>query len=284
MIVEAAGRVANTGRGDAINPNWVRYVLNARGIQCPRLTDLTALLRGLTDQERENFRCKVHRLHTGTDSAEDMNDVVVVLNAKTRESALHLEPPEPGGAATGLVDRPPAIRHGQEPTATQQRKYERSHHVYASSGAAAFEPVAVPSEKAAHEVTHTIQIEVAKGVSARRYDWEHKIIFRLTLRELPLFAAVILGRCPFLVAGNHGPGNDKFLEMRDQPDKGSVMLVLKQGRRVIGVPIAAEEIFALGSMAIMTLQRNAPHLDAAAVMQMVQRAGEMYSLSVGGGK
>lgn len=283
-----AERLPKSGRVDPINPKWVRFVLKDRGLPCPNLPVLEAAIKALAAEDREALRGGVRRMQMGAESAEDTN-LVRSLLAKAEKDAV---------AAVAPVDTP--IHQGETPaeepaepamppipaprpmTASELRKFERSHHVYAGKGAAAFEPVEVPSERPGQEGWHSIQIEMAKTISTRRYDWDHKIVFRLTLRELPVFAAVLLGHSQFLIAGNHGPGNDKFLEMRDQPEDGTIMIVLKQGKRVVGVPIQAEEVFALGSMAFKALQRNAPHLDSAAITRLVERAGQMYGRAIGG--
>ena len=283
-----AERSPKVARIEPINPKWVRFVLKDRGMPCPDLPVLEAAIKALGADEREAFRGSVRRMQMGVESADDTSLLQALMTKAADEAAASkarvCDAPENLDAPTEEVAAPaePSAPAPRPMTTAEMRKFERSHHVYAGKGAAAFEPVEVPSERPGQEGWHTIQIEMAKAISTRRYDWDHKIVFRLTLRELPVFAAVLLGHSPFLIAGNHGPGNDKFLEMRDQSDEGTIMIVLKQGKRVVGVPIAAEEVFALGSMAFKALQRNAPHLDASAVTRLVERAGQMYGRAIGG--
>ena len=283
-----AARSLEAGRIEPINPRWVRFVLKDRGMPCPDLPVLEAAIKALGADAREAFRGSVRRVQMGVESADDTNLLQVLMtraaDGAAASKARDFDSPEPFEAPTEEVVAPAgASAPAPRPmTTAEMRKFERSHHVYAGKGAAAFEPVEVPSERPGQEGWHTIQIEMAKAIGTRRYDWDHKIVFRLTLRELPVFAAVLLGHSPFLIAGNHGPGNDKFLEMRDQSDGGIIMIILKQCKRVVALPIAAEEVFALGSMAFKALQRNAPHLDASAVSRLVERSGQMYGRAIGG--
>lgn len=283
-----AERSPKVGRIEPINPKWVRFVLKDRGMPCPDLPALEAAIKAQGTDEREAFRGSVRRVQLGVESADDTNLLQALVTRAADGAAApqvpDFDPPELIETPTEEVAAPAgAASPAPRPmTTVEMRKFERSHHVYAGKGAAAFEPVEVPSERPGQEGWHTIQIEMAKAISTRRYDWDHKIVFRLTLRELPVFAAVLLGHSPFLIAGNHGPGHDKFLEMRDQSDEGTIMIVLKQGKRVVGLPIAAEEVFALGSMAFKALQRNAPHLDSSAVTRLVERSGQMYGRAIGG--
>ena len=255
---------------------------------CPDLSVMEAAIKALEPDDREAFRGSVRRIQMGVESTDDTSLLQSLMTSAANEATASralVGAASEYGADTSEETAESArasIKAPRPMTSAELRKFERSHHVYAAKGAAAFESVEVPSERPGQDGWHTIQIEMAKALSTRRYDWDHKIVFRLTLRELPVFAAVLLGHSPFLIAGNHGPGNDKFLEMRDQPDEGTIMIVLKQGKRIVGLPIAAEEVFALGSMAFKALQRNAPHLDAAAVNRLVERAGQMYGRAIGG--
>ena len=284
-VAEGTNKV---GRVEPINPRWVRFVVKDRGMPCPDLPALDAAIKAMGPDEREAFRGCVRRVQMGVESADDTSLMQSLMTkASDQGSELKARDGDSREHCKVSTEQAPelAMESAQDPrpvTTSELRKFERSHHVYAGKGAAAFEPMEVPSERPGQEGWHTIQIEMAKAISTRRYDWDHKIVFRLTLRELPVFAAVLLGHSPFLIAGNHGPGNDKFLEMRDQSDEGTIMIVLKQGKRIVAIPIAAEEVFALGSMAFKALQRNAPHLDAAAVIRLVERAGQMYGRAIGG--
>ena len=285
MSADTASMRAPDSAGDSINRRWVRHVLRDRGLPCPDIAAIERSLRSSELVEREALRGQVRRLHMASESDQDVEAVrswVARANSQSDQPspASPQETVDQVESSNVHVLLPAAERRA--PSQVEQRKFERSHHVYASTGAACFEPVEIPSDKDEHDMTHSIQIEMAKAVSLRRYDWDHKIIFRLTLRELPVFAAVLMGYSDFLACGNHGPSNDKFLEVREQPEQGSVFVKLKQGKRVVAVPVGAEEVFALGAMVLKVLQKNAPHLDSQTILQLVQRSGRMYSKSVGG--
>lgn len=285
MIAEAASALRQGGPAVSINPRWIRHVLRDRGLPCPEIGKIELLLRSSGPVEREVLRGQVQRLHMASESVQDVEAVRLWI-AQANSMADQPEPVsregiEQQGESSKIHIVLPASER-RAPTQVEQKKFERSHHVYASAGAACFEPVEIPSDNSEHDVTHSIQIEMAKAISLRRYDWDHKIIFRLTLRELPVFAAVLLGYADFLRCGNHGPSKDKFLEVREQAEQGTVFIKLKQGKRLVAVPISAEEVFAIGAMVLKVLQRNAPHLDSQTILRLVQRSGHMYSKSVGG--
>jgi hypothetical protein len=287
VIMATAERFHQSEQVGAINPRWVRFILRDRGIPCPSLPVLDASIKALHDGEREAFRSRISRMQMGVESTDDASHVRTFLDGAMRSATWVNAPTAVSTSVSDNSDEHPPVPAKPLSPATREmspselRRFERSHHVYAGKGAATFEPVEVSPERPGQDTWYSIQIEMAKAISARRYDWDHKIAFRLTLRELPVFASVLLGHSPFLIAGNHGPGNDKFLEMRDQSEEGTIMIVLKQGKRVVAVPIQAEEVFTLGSMAFKALQRNAPHLDSAAISELVERAGRMYSRAIG---
>lgn len=273
-----------------ISPQWVIVTLKGRGLPTPDLQACKAALAQMPLDQQPQFRDLIARLHRGTDAAADTTTIcewVAEAKAAFEESqsktASALASAKGG---VGIDDQEPRLVAPvkKEPAQSlEERRYERSHHVYASSGAICFESVEAvnPRVGAADEVHHTIQIEMASAITRKKYAWEQKIIFRFTSRELPLFVACLLGWCPRLELGNHGTANDKFLEVRDQSEQGTIFFKLKQGKRVIAVPMAAEEVFAVTAMAIKALGQSAPHLDGQSIMHLVKRAGTLYARAVG---
>lgn len=268
-----------------INPRWVMATLKERGLPVPDLGSLSAGIADLEEGDLELLRSRVQRVARGTEQADDMatladwSRTMIERQAKTASA----EEKAPAAGENEVVGASNSTQAAAGEGEVAIRVYEKSHHVFGSKGALCFEPTEIRGERvgAADEVYHTLQIEMATAISRQRFDWAHKIVFRLTRRELPLFVAALFGWCPQLEFGNHGSANDKFLEVRDQVAEGSIFVKLKQGKRVIAVPLGGEELFAVASMALKVLGHNAPYLDSQTLLQMVKRAGTMYAKSVG---
>lgn len=280
-----------SSHSSSINPRWVVHVLKHRGLPSPDVTKIQAALHEMSSAAKEILRHRVMRLHSATETSDDAEGLRTWCKEVLSKSEAVLPPATV--EAVEVHQSPDRECHREvdahrpaEQTPVALRKYERSFHVYATKGAASFEPVEIDVglEKADQriEIAHTIQIEMAKAETQRRYEWDSKIIFRLSIRELPIFAAVLLGYSPFFLAGNHGPSKDKFLELRDQIE-GSIFIKIKQGKRIIALPIGPEDTFSLSSLVLKQLQKNSPHLDNQTILELVKRSGTMYAKSVGGG-
>lgn len=269
-----------------LNPRWMLYALRERGFPVVNQERMGSAVAVMSSEERADLRGIVQRIARGSESNEDVSTITAwVSKLKDAPENLHHEEP----AAFPQSDPEPSVApvsaatDGDSGNASPRRDYDRSHHVYGSKGAFCVEPVEVVVEREgkANETQHTLQIEMASALSRQRYDWDHKIIFRLTQRELPLFAAAMMGVCPSLEFGNHGTSKDKFMQVQDQASEGSLYVSLKQGKRLIGVPIGGDEIFPLIAMGLKVLGKNAPHVDSQTLLFMVKRAGAMYARASG---
>ena len=88
----------------------------------------------------------------------------------------------------------------------------------AYGGKAAFQ---VSSSKT-KEGKHTINVESANKLNPndsndRKLDWSNKILFQLTINELPVFIAVMFGFIQSARFDLHGACNSKFLEVVNYP-------------------------------------------------------------------
>ncbi len=264
-----------------INPRWVIATLKTRGIIAPDLHTTSAALSKLGEKEGVEFRAKIQRLNSGCESPGDMDTIahwagrVRDLEIGERDSFKGAPETSRGVLSTSLT-REAQVARPAKVTTDSSRAFEPSVHAYSSSGAICLELVEVHGEQvdARMEPYWTLQIEMAKALTQRKFDWERKIIFRLTKRELPLFAAVLFGNLSSLQFANHGPGGDKRLTVKDQG--AHLYFDMRQGKKGISMPIGGDEIFHLGSIAMKALGRNAPHLDAQTVSALVVRAGKMY--------
>ena len=266
--------------------------LKERGIPAPALSALVSGIALLSTGDSERMRAAIQRLNAGTDDPADMAYVADLTGGMRanpspnvqQSVAIAVHPGPLDGAGHSAVPKVTERESGSSrPAGDPTRRFEKSHHVYSSKGGVCFEPTHVVPDalEQAGEGYYTLQIEAASALSKKRYDWERKIIFRLTLRELPLFAASLMGWCPALDFGNHGAANDKFLEVRDQAAEGRMYLKVRQGKRVIGIPIGGEELFSVTTMALTVLGRNTPGLDSQSILHLVKRCGQMYARSTG---
>lgn len=268
--VAAGPRDANR---DKINPRWVMYTLRERGLPVPVESACREAIRSLSSEDSERLNAVVQRLARGSENDADsayIRDWIERAKSERRDaSQVASGAQESEGAPT--VEFVPAVPG-------RQREFEPSHHVYGTKGALCIEPVEarVTREGQSDEVFCTLQIEAAKSYTGGRYDWAHKLVFRLTRRELPLFVGATMGFITGLEFGNHGPASDKSLSVREQPESGSLYVRLQQGSRLIGVPIGAEEIFDVASMGLKMLSKNAPHLDSQTLLHVIRRASSMY--------
>jgi hypothetical protein len=160
-------------------------------------------------------------------------------SAVPAKAAASAPPPAAAGASERpAVQRPPSV------------------HVYAGKGALCFEA------DATRDGAPTVAIDAANAIEARRYDWEGKIRLQLTVRELPVVAAVLLGLVPACEFKNHGPANDKGFSMECQGDKVFVRVFAK-GHGVRSVPIDAPDAFRVLALVLRQLRRQSPWLDGA---------------------
>ncbi len=239
----------------------------------PDIHQLRAGIAGADEQRQENLRARVHRLQQGTDQADDMSTIASWVASLTDVRAI-----APAGRSDTAMNDPTPSPSPVVPR-DNSRKWEPSHHVYGSKAALCFEPTVIEAvPQAREEPFHTLMVEMAEAARKNSYDWERKISFRLTKRELPLFTAWLFGWCPRLELSGHGAANNKTLMLEDQTS--NLFVRLKQGRRVLATPVGGEEVAAIASLALKAMHLNAPHLDSQTLLQVVKRCGGMYYRSV----
>lgn len=266
-----------------INPRWVQTVLRERGVPVPTVKQLETALGQLDGAGTDLLRERIQRLHKASEKPNEMailaDWVSTIKTAPPVQSPA--QAPVPVTAAPverGVQDTSSPNPARPKRTETEPRR-DPSHHVYGSKAAATFEPTVIEAGDPARELPfHTLMIEMAPADTKSRYDWEKKIIFRLTRRELPLVVAWLFGWCQNLEFGGHGQSNDKALFLEDQ--QSHLFMKLKQGRRLWGVQIGGEEIPALAAMALKAMDLNSPWMDSQTQLQVAKRAGSMYALSV----
>ncbi len=242
-------------RRAAIPAGWVTQTLQTRGVQVPPLPQIRRAIAALPEAEVASFKDRLQRVAAGTERAGELE----ALADWAREVAASRVAANDEGTTI-----PRKVQAGQ--TAG------KGFHIYGSKGALCFERAEATQARKSYA---TLLIEAAPATS-QAAQWDKKISFRLTRRELPVFAASLLGWCAHVEFTGHGEDHVKTLELEDQG--ASLYLKLRHGRRLVPVPIPADEVFDLAAMVLDILCSNAPGLDSQTVLQLVKRAGAMAEM------
>jgi hypothetical protein len=200
-----------------------------------------------------------------------------IINAHEQAPALQDPETQAFQVITGDVLADPERQALLHPK--QQRFVRESHHVFGSKAALCIEPALI-DDAVTHPGTpvfNTLSVEMAPSTGDGHYKWE--VTFRLTKRELSLFVAAMMGWIPSISMSNHGPNKDKTLEISDQGN--SLFIKLRQAKRAIAVPVPAEEVFTVATLALKMLVRNSPELDSQTLMLVVKRTAAMHQKTEG---
>ncbi|APC19386.1 hypothetical protein BLL42_26970 (plasmid) [Pseudomonas frederiksbergensis] len=134
--------------------------------------------------------------------------------------------------------------------------------VYGGSGALKFEPTVTEAGDP------TLLIEAANG-EPNKYQWDDKIIFQVTTRELPALLASIFGWTPTFTAANHGSGN-KSLMLENQSASGRIFCRVSEGGKRVAVPIGPADAFSIGRLGLsqLALYSKCPVHDALEILRL----------------
>jgi len=274
------------------NARSINGILKARGVRTPPLDKIEAYARGLTPEQDAEVKERLWRIERGTEHPDDIPALLEAIRGTPDKAAAHLASeapvPEKGAQtpASGRATRRPAAPAAPEAATTGERAdlaWLRSHgaHVWASSAALKFEltPLRRGEDEDAPQ-QYTVQIEGAKKREGRA-DWEHKVIFQLTLRELPLFAAFLLGYAGQKMSlHNHGPNADKSLSLEDQGNR--FFCRLAEAGSIVPVPIDPLDAFRCAEIALAALHLNRPTCPPEMQLALLRRLGAMHQ--AGGGR
>lgn len=269
-----------------ISGRWISYVCQLRGVPCPSFQVLDAGLKASDSTEQEIIYNIVLRLQNGTDRADDMHaamewirtleyrankiaesaPVSPVAKAQEHSSQVRESQARQGTKSSGRVPQ------GTKESSTQPRNGKDSHHVYGKRAAICVEPEVI-EDAYANQNVHSLILEIAPAIAAKRYDWENKVRFRFTKRELPIFAGLLMGWIKTVRFENHGSENDKALVADDQG--GHVFLKIKHATLTHAVQIPSEEVFHICAMAVTAIAKNMNGIDTQTVMMMIKRLAQM---------
>jgi len=256
-----------------ISPKWVVQVLRDRGIKPPALLSIQRYLDGLDAAQLDATMASLRKIEFGVDDASLTEDLVMRLgqHAPAEISSTTAPPPTP-------VARAPisALKRTLKTTPVAAPWWRRcGAHIYAGKAAMKVELDLLHSEPE-ELARYTVQIEMAPASAPKSYDWDSKVIFQFTLRELPLLAAALLGYArKDLVLTNHGPERNKTFELVDQ-HVDHLFVKLRQGARVLAMPVMAGDAYAWLSVTMLALKHNQPDIDGALQLQMIRRVAALH--------
>ena len=110
----------------------------------------------------------------------------------------------------------------------------------------------------------TVMIEGAASDGTGHYHWDEKVVFMLTLRELPQVLGVLMGWSSELEFKFHGKQKKKALNLVYQ--EHGLYIRLTDGRQRLSVPVLDADRYPLSMLVLAALCANEPTLDSSAVL------------------
>lgn len=182
-----------------------------------------------------------------------------------------------------VEDEPPHYEENHEPHEMQSREQGgaprefKSVHTYGGKSALCFSA----STTRGDDVQHTVNIDGAMSSGVRVYDWKNKVIFQLTVPEIPLVIGVLHGFIDKLELKGHGRENEKALVIENQGDKYFISLLCK-GESPRGVPVPAKDIYSIITLLLRQALKNDPFLDTNYIIKLSERICRMHSAAGNG--
>lgn len=264
----------------AYSPN-AGNVVRLLGLTPPSPQEFLPLLK----QEGRALRAALKTLSREINDQATRQYMMAVLAAmnlaplKNNETPLHVgmnQPPAPNNVRPMPTPRQ-SSQHEQAdqssediplPPPTSDSKVDiQSAHLY--GGKAAFCFTKCTTQTGGYP---TVSIDAARAVpgAERSYDWKNKVIFQLTVGELPLVYGVFSGAFPELSLVGHGKANNKSLTIKDQ--EGKYFLSMQFGREPsIAIPATAKDTFRVMIMLLEQMKANAEGLDTRDVLHIAHR-------------
>ena len=270
-----------------LSPRWLGQVLKDRGVLPPSDAACSAFVASLDAQGLAQVRATLNSIVQGVESSSDMayllnaiehahqQAVAPVAMAETHVPSV--QPSHPANKAQPVVVDPPAKQPRATPAEDRPWVRDLGIHVYAGKAAMKVELDVLRAQED-EPVRYTVQLELAPAKNVRSYDWQRKIAFQFTRKELPLLGAMLLGYAgDTFVLTNHGPDHDKRLEIHQQGN--SLFVKLRQGAKTLALPVDAADVYAWMAIVMTALKKNHEVLDSGAFLEMLKRTGTMYQSS-----
>lgn len=172
--------------------------------------------------------------------------------------------------SNGSVDVGVSVGQPHAPVRQQSEKSYVNRHVYGGKVAVCFSADQTRTEE------HTIRIEAAMASGARTYNWEDKIAIQLSTRELPSVLATLLQIQSKFEGKGHGAQNEKWFSLENQPGK-VYLSVNAKGLASRSLPIGPGDCYAVITLVMEQMLKNAPFLTAESLLSLIKRTGLMAS-------
>jgi hypothetical protein len=128
-----------------------------------------------------------------------------------------------------------------------------SHHAYGSQWAICL------SANKTKKGFNTVNIEVAKSIGEKVYDWKNKTIIQVTEAEFPSFVAMAIGVIPMIEFKYHGPNKDKGYYFENQVHKsGNYYAKIFATGLMANVKIMPTDFFYMSAIIIEQMKKNFP--------------------------
>ncbi len=145
--------------------------------------------------------------------------------------------------------------------------FGKSHHAYGKNWAIC---VTANSTKAGF---NTINIEVAKAIGEKRYDWKNKLIVQVTENELPSVVAFCMGNLLNIEHKYHGPNKDKGYSIQNQLNQNGGNYYFKVFAKGImaQAPVTQSDFFYISRIIFEQMKKNMPNdMSYEAMMAMIR--------------
>lgn len=164
-----------------------------------------------------------------------------------------------------------------------EREYGRQCHVYMGD-ALCFQQTRTKGTKRSGDYRpafDTISIDFAKSLGPKKYDWNNKMIFQFTEKELPGFIAVLMGWAPAVEFKGHGPDKNKGIKVHHQGTKVYIQGYTKGFS--VGVPVAVDTLTMVTALCWEQLIKTHPAVAQAGLLHEVVRntAGRVLANAAG---
>ncbi|QHE89381.1 hypothetical protein [Hydrogenophaga sp. BPS33] len=263
-----------------ISPRWMKQVFADRGVMATSVEACAAYADSLDADGHASLFAKLRRIEGGVESAGEIDSLLALIRSASHSNRVTkdtLQVPAPAPRAV------PARSGKQSGQSVQERNresgqapwwYDAGVHVYGQKAAFKIE-LEQRREDQPDGGQFTVQLEFAEAKGARAFDWVNKIGFQFTRRELPLLGAMLMGYAgDALDLANHGPEQDKRLELRQQG--GRLFVKLRKGVRAIAIPVEPADVYEWSVIVLTALKKNRTDLDSASILEILKRTGAMH--------
>jgi len=200
---------------------------------------------------------------------ETLNKVLV--NQKTRRPASQQQATPPRQQAP--VDNAQLTQANSSKPTTEDRIF-KGHTVYGSQSAL------YAGADITRSGVHTLRLEGAKSVEARKYNWDQKIAIQLTQDELPHVACVLYGWVQQCEYKNHGPAKNKGFKLmiqKQQEKTGLFVNIMEASKPMCAIPVSTVDLYHLRNLTLGQIMKNEPDLDSAAVLSSLKAYAGMLT-------